>query len=237
MSYQLWYWPDIPGRGEFIRLPMEAAGIAYSEPARTAADGLAAVAAYLETLDQQPAFAVPLLDTGSEQIAQTPNILAFLGEEHGIGPAGAAQRRYLNQLQIDMADFAEEMHSTHHPVSAYLYYEDQKAEAARVAEAFRTDRVGKYLAHFERAARTSDGDWLVGDEWSCGDTSMAQLLDGLCYAFPRRMAILAPEFRKLQTIRRKISALAGIVSYRQSSRWQAFNQEGLLRHYPEHDAP
>lgn len=236
MNYRLWYWPDIPGRGEFIRLPLEAAGIAYDEPARTAQNGYAAVTAKLETPGNQPAFAVPLLETPDEDIAQTANILAYLGDTHDIGPSGATQRRYLNQLQIDIADFVEELHSTHHPVSPYLYYEQQKEMAAQVAEAFRTDRIPKYLAHFERAAQSSQGEWLVGNRWSCGDTSIAHLLDGLDHAFPRRMATLAPDIPKLEAIRQKVASLPGIAAYRATARWQPFNQQGLFRHYPELDS-
>ena len=34
MSIELWYWPGIPGRGEFVRLFMEAAEIDYEDMAR-----------------------------------------------------------------------------------------------------------------------------------------------------------------------------------------------------------
>ena len=34
MPYDLWYWPSIQGRGEFVRLPLEAAGIEYRDRAR-----------------------------------------------------------------------------------------------------------------------------------------------------------------------------------------------------------
>ena len=34
MSYDLWYWPSIQGRGEFVRLALEAAEIAYTDRAR-----------------------------------------------------------------------------------------------------------------------------------------------------------------------------------------------------------
>lgn len=236
MSYRLWYWPNLPGRGEFIRLPMEAAGIAYSEPAREAEDGFAAVIAFLGGMEDRPARAVPVLETGQENIAQTPNILAFLGEEHGIGPSGTRERRYLNQIQLDIADFVEEVHLTHHPIAVMLYYEDQKAEAARNAEAFRHDRIPAYLGYFEKAARANGGDWLVGDRWSCGDTSVALLLAGMDYAFPQRMAALSGEFPKLQAIRQRVFAMPGIAAYRASPRCQKFGMEGIFRHYPELDA-
>lgn len=236
MTYVLWYWPGLPGRGEFIRLPLEAAGIAYSEPARAADDGFKAVQDHLESMAAQPAFAVPLLETGTQAIAQVSNILDFLVEEHGLGPADARSRRYLNQLQCDMADLTEEEHSVHHPVATSAYYEDQKDAAQQAAKAFREERIPKYLSHLEAAARASDGDWLMGAHWSTGDMSVAYLLDGLHYAFPQRMAGLSGEYPALERIRTNVSALDAIAAYRASDRWQPFGENGIFRDYPELDA-
>ena len=130
MSYALWYWPGLPGRGEFVRLVMEGADIAYTEPARAPGlsndDGMTKVAEHLAAMENRPAFAVPLLELESESIAQTPNILAFLTEMHDIGTKDAAARRYMNQQQLDIADMTEEVHGVHHPIATSLYYDDQK---------------------------------------------------------------------------------------------------------------
>lgn len=236
MRYELWYWPGLPGRGEYVRLPLEAAGIAYREPAREAGNDFQLVAEHLAAM-KRPAFAVPLLETGSESIAQTPNILNFLTEEHGIGPTDAAGRRYLNQLQCDIADMTEEVHGVHHPIATSLYYDDQKDAASRAAEAFREERIPKYLAHFERAAQASGGNWLTGDAWSTGDTSIAYLLDGLEWAFPRRMAAVLGRYPRLAAIRAAVRELPGIAAYLASERRQPFGREGIFRDYPELDAP
>ena len=37
--YELLYWPGIPGRGEFIRLAFEAAGVSYKDTANESEDG------------------------------------------------------------------------------------------------------------------------------------------------------------------------------------------------------
>lgn len=237
MAYELWYWPGLPGRGEFVRLPMEAAGIAYREPAREGGDDFSAVQRHLDGMTARPAFAVPLLETGSESIAQTANILLFLAVEHGLGPTDKAGMRYLNQLQCDIADFTEEVHSVHHPIATGLYYEDQKDAASKAAEGFREERIPKYLGHLEKAAQANGTDWLVGDTWSTGDTSVAYLLDGLGFAFPRRMATVAHEFPKLHSIRDRVFAIDGIAAYRSSQRCQPFGQHGIFRHYTELDAP
>ncbi|MXO64197.1 glutathione S-transferase [Altericroceibacterium endophyticum] len=237
MVYDFWYWPTLPGRGDFIRYPLEAAQIPYTDCARDAEDGFAAVAEHLEAKQGCHAFAVPLLETGSESIAQTANILLFLNQEHGLGPSDAAGMRYLNQLQCDIADITEEVHAVHHPISTAFYYEDQRDAAIQSAEKFREQRIPKYLAHFERIANAHDGDWLLeGDSWSTGDTSIAYLLDGLHFMFPLRMAALQSDYPTIHQIQQKTFALEYLDAYRASDRCAAFGTEGIFRNYPELDA-
>ncbi|WP_299309300.1 glutathione S-transferase [uncultured Croceicoccus sp.] len=240
MSYDLWYWPGLPGRGEFVRLVLEAADIAYTEPARASGlstdDGMSKVAEHLAAMKSRPAFAVPLLETAGESIAQTPNIIAFLTEEHDIGTNDAAARRYMNQLQLDIADMTEEVHGVHHPIATSLYYEDQKDAAMQAAEDFRENRIPKYCNHFEAAVQANGGDWAIGKTWSGLDASLAYLLDGLHWMFPKRMAALAGDYPKLHAIRDAFFALPRIAEYRKSDRCQPFGKEGIFRNYPELDA-
>ena len=49
-----------------------------------------------------------------------------------------------------MADFLVEIHDTHHPVSANLYFEQQRKEARRRSADFLKNRVPKFLGYFER---------------------------------------------------------------------------------------
>ena len=93
-----------------------------------------------------PAFAPPWLKAGKLVIGQTPNILLFLGERHGLAPKAAAGRLWVHQMQLTLADFLVEIHDIHHPIGSGLYYEEQKAEASRRAEDFRSVRAAKYSA-------------------------------------------------------------------------------------------
>jgi glutathione S-transferase len=125
MTYDLWYWAEIPGRGEFVRLTLEAAGIAYRDLARE----LGSDAMMKDMASRRPRpFAPPYLVAGDLCIAQTANILRFLSERHGLGPADEAGRLLVHQIQLTIADLVEEIHGVHHPVDAGLYYHDQKPE-------------------------------------------------------------------------------------------------------------
>lgn len=231
MAYQLWYWPQIQGRGEFVRLAMEAAGIAYRDMARER--GADALMADLHGRGDRAPFAPPYLDTGEQVIAQVANILLYLGERHGIAPQDDAARRWLNEVQLTIADMVAEVHQVHHPVGVGAYYEDQKPEAARIATEFREARMPKFLRWFEAAI---EGEWLVGDRWSYGDTSLFQLVEGLHYMFPRRMQAIEGDYPKLLALRARVAALPGVHEYCISDRRIGFNTDGIFRHYPELDA-
>jgi len=234
MPYRLWYWAEIQGRGEFVRLPMEAAGIAYVDMARE--QGSDALIADMRKRRGRAPFAPPYLDADGMTIAQVANILLFLGERHALAPSDMAGRLWLHQLQLTIADFVAEVHQVHHPVGTGLYYEDQKAEAARFAKEFREDRMPKFLGHFEQAANAEPGDWLVGDRWTYGDCALFQLVEGLRYMFPRRMASLERDIPSLLRIHGQVAALPGIEAYLASPRRIPFNADGIFRHYPELDA-
>jgi len=229
---QLWYWPTIQGRGEFIRLALEAAGLLYEDCARKA--GEEGLMADLASRGPTGPFAPPYLDTGKKVIAQVANILLYLGDTHDLAPA--TQRYWLNQLQLTVADLVVEVHNVHHPIDPMAYYEDQKPEALRYAEQFRANRLPKFLGHFEAAATAHPGDWLTGKRWSYADTSLFQVIEGLRYMFPKRMAALKGEYPALNLLHGKVAALPGIAAYLKSDRRLPFSTEGIFRHYPELDA-
>ena len=235
MSYQLWYWPSIPGRGEFVRLPMEAAGIAYEDCARVE-DGEHALLADMEARRGRIPFAPPYLVNDGLVIAQVANILMYLGERHGVAPSNIGDRLWLNELQLTIADMVAEVHNVHHPVAAMAYYDDQKAEAARAAKQFRDERMPKFLRYFEHAVDANPGDWIIDHRWTYVDTSLFQLVDGLRYMFPKRMATLEPDYPNVVRIRGQVADLPGIRAYLKSDRRLAFNEDGVFRHYPELDA-
>ena len=234
MAYKLWYWPSIQGRGEFVRLALEAAEIAYEDCARTV--GEEGLLADLNDRTGRTPFAPPYLELDGLVIAQVANILLYLGERHSIAPSTLADRLWLNQLQLTIADLVAEVHNVHHPVAMMDYYDDQKPEAARAAKQFREERLPKFLGHFEDAAQANPGDWLIDHRWTYADTSLFQIVEGLRYMFPQRMKTLEPEYPNLIRIHDQVAELPGIKAYLKSDRRIAFNTDGIFRAYPELDA-
>lgn len=233
--YELWYWPGIPGRGEFPRLALEAGKIPYRDMAREAGeDAYKALAKDMDRSRDDPPFAPPYLITDDGlAIGQSTNILLYLGEKHGLAPRDPAGRLWVNQCQLTIADVVAEAHDTHHPVSYSDYYEDQKSEAARRAEDFRTHRIPKYLDWFERILGER-GAWLAGGAWSYADLSLFHLVEGLKYAFPRCMARVTRDVPKVMKLHAAVAELPELQDYLASDRRLPFN-DGIFRYYPELD--
>jgi len=237
-TYELFYWPTIQGRGEFVRLALEEAGAPYVDVARrpeAEGGGVKTMMKLLHAPGMAP-FAPPFLRMGSLVVAQTANILLYLAPRHALVPDDEASRLHANQLQLTISDMVAEVHDTHHPVGPGLYYEDQKPEARRNAESFVRERIPKYLAHFERATQGGSGPYLFGTDVSYVDLSLFQLLQGLGYAFPRATASAAKKVPGLVQLCDRVRARPRIAAYLASSRRLAFNEDGIFRRYPELDA-
>lgn len=240
MTRELYYWPTIQGRGEFVRLVLEEAGAEYEDVGRRG-DGadFAAVAGVLAPEgDARPPFAPPVLKDGDRVIAQTANILLYLGPRHGLMPDDEAGRLWTHQLQLTIADWLVEVHDTHHPLGPSLYYEQQKPEAAKRAQAFHRDRLPKFMEYFETvlSMNPSGPAYLVGGTLTTADLSLFQMIAGLRYAFPGAMDALEPEYPRSVELHDRIAGRAAIARYLASPRRLPFNQDGIFRHYPELDA-
>lgn len=234
MHYDLYYWTGLQGRGEFVRLALEDAAADYTDVARV--EGDAAMNAFLEGQHEgaRP-FAPPFLKAGRLVIAQVAGILHYLGPHLGLVPQAESRRLQALQLQMTITDLVAEVHDTHHPIASALYYEDQKTEARRRAEDLRSNRLPKFLGYFEDVLEQGGGRHALGQH-SYVDLSLFQVMSGLEYMFPKRMATLAPTLPLLQALRARIAQRPNTAAYLASERRVAFNTRGLFRHYPELDA-
>ena len=235
MHYQLFYWTGIQGRGEFVRLALEDAGASYDDVARDQGDD--AIMQYLDGVhDGTLPFAPPFLKAGRLLIAQTANILHYLGPPLALVPQGESRQLYANQLQLTIADLVAEIHDSHHPIAGGLYYEDQRNEARRRAADLRGTRLPKYLDHFEQVLGRAGGLHAVR-EHSYVDLSLFQLMSGLAYAFPRAMQRLSHQLPLLCALQQRVLQRPRIAAYLASPRRLPFNENGIFRHYPELDDP
>lgn len=237
MPYELYYWPSIQGRGEFVRLALEEARADYIDVARDPRKGVRAMQSFMDK-SERPPFAPPFLKEGDLIIGQTAAILFYLGGKHDLAPQEDAGRLWTHQIQLTIADFVLEVHDTHHPISSGLYYEDQKDEAARRTQDFRDNRVPKYLAWFETIlTRNPEGAaHLVGGKITYADLSLFQVIAGLTYAFPKLMKRELRDYPNVAALYKAVAKRPRIKAYLDSPRRIPFNESGIFRKYPELDA-
>jgi glutathione S-transferase len=234
MRYQLYYWPEIQGRGEFVRLALEDAGASYDDVARKSG-GVDKMMAMMGGRDKHPPFAPPFLKSGRLVIAQTAEILFYLGPRLKLAPREEAGRLWLHQLQLTVMDFFKEIHDTHHPIGNEFYYEDAKPEAKRFSKNFLGHRAPKYLGYFEDVLEKSGGSFILGRKASYADLSLFQLTQGLRYAFPQAFARIERKVPRVVAVHDLVAERPRIKKYLASSRRIAFNESGIFRHYPELD--
>ena len=234
MRYQLYYWPGIQGRGEFVRLAFEDAGAAYDDVARKAG-GMDKMMAMMDGRDKRPPFAPPFLKAGKIVIAQAAEILYYIGPRLKLSPRAEADRLWLHQLQLTVTDFVKEIHDTHHPLGGELYYEDAKPEAKRFSKNFLKERAPKYLGYFETVLKKSKGPYTLGRSVSYMDLSLFQLIEGLRYAFPKAMKRIERDVPCVIALRDKVAERERLKKYLTSPRRIPFNESGIFRHYPELD--
>ncbi len=241
MQYQLYYWPGIQGRGEFIRLALEEGGARYRDVAATPERAGGGVAAILTMLAARgvvrPPFAVPVLKAGRQLIAQTPNILLYLGGRLALAPRDEAGRVWTHQLTLTILDLYLEIFHTHHPLGDGYAYEEQKEPARRCTRYFLRMRLPKFLGYFERILELNRAHrpWMVGARVSYADLSMAQVIAGLRYAFPKATARALRKRPRLAALHDAVFERPRIARYATSGRRLPFNNEDLFRHYPELD--
>jgi glutathione S-transferase len=247
MTYQLHYWPSIQGRGEFIRLALEAAGASYVDVTRGRKKEGHGVPALMALLNNpkitHPHFAPPVLVHGKHVIAQTAAILLYLGPRLKLVGKNGSDRLWAHQIQLTIADVVNEVHDTHHPVGPSLYYEDQKPEALRAAQQFCATRIPKYLAWFEtvlernprnaKSLHQGTGLHLLGARLSYVDLSLFQLMEGLQYAFPKTLKQALKEVPLVAALHAAVPRHKRVAAYLSSERRIAFNEDGIFRYYPE----
>ncbi len=229
--YELYYWPTIQGRGEFVRLALEESGASYVDVARQSKAGVSTMMKMMQAETGTPPFAPPFLKAGALVIGQTANILLYLGDRHGLAPKTESGRLWVHQLQLTIADLVQEVHDTHHPIGTSLYYEDQKSAAKLRAAEFRKERVPKYCGYFERLMVGSGGPFVTGRKLTYADLSLFQIIEGLRYAFPKHMKKFERKIPALVGLHDRVAARPNIAAYLASDRRIPFNEDGIFRHY------
>jgi glutathione S-transferase len=81
----------------------------------------------------------------------------------------------------------------------------------------------------------SGGAYVTGRRVTYVDLSLFQIVEGLRYAFPKRMKAFERKIPALVELHERVAARPNIKAYLSSDRRIAFNEDGIFRHYKELD--
>ncbi len=90
-EWKLYYWNGFPGRGEYVRLLFEEAGVPYEDVCNKACSSESVMKFKEGKADGFPVFAPPVVQKGEFVLSQTPAILQHLGKELGLYPEGGPE--------------------------------------------------------------------------------------------------------------------------------------------------
>ena len=78
--------------------------------------------------------------------------------------------------------------------------------------------------------------YVTGRRLTYVDLSLFQIVEGLRYAFPKRMKAFERDIPGLVGLHDRVAARPNIRAYLESDRRIPFNEDGIFRHYKELDA-
>ncbi len=143
-AWELIYWHFLPGRGDFVRLIFEEAGVAYDDVCKREGNSNTAMKYYKGENDGFPVIAPPIIRKGSFVLNQSTAILSYLGKEFGLFPGGGAEEEaHALQMALSACDYISEGRECFHPVEKHGSYDMQKEEAKPFIGKFKKDRIPK----------------------------------------------------------------------------------------------
>jgi glutathione S-transferase len=157
----------IKGRGEFLRLMLEDAGVAYvnsddnlygptgmMDAFRGSPENAAAESGHY------PVFFPPGLwhrpaDGDEVLINQVGACMIYLGDQLGYAPQTVAEKARANSIMLNALDYVSEGRSSFHPVQNTMSYSDQKEQGDKVSKEFSEHRMKLFLHHFNKVVKTN----------------------------------------------------------------------------------
>ena len=199
-----------------MRLALEEAGADYVDVARRGRQTRRAPA-MMKLLESNPAGAAALCaavpEAGKDISRRRRSFCSISAPRLSLAPRDEAGRLWAHQLQLTVTDLVVHIHDTHHPVSGWLYYEEQRPAAKRRTADFWRYRAPKFLGYFERVLQRNGGKYMVGRRLTYVDLSLFQIVEGLRYAFPKRMKRFEKKVPLLIALHDRVAKRPRIAAY------------------------
>mmetsp|Transcript_10248 Transcript_10248/g.19104 ORF Transcript_10248/g.19104 Transcript_10248/m.19104 type:complete len:249 (-) Transcript_10248:275-1021(-) len=239
--WEMYYWAymredgknHMVGRGEFVRLMFELAGVSYTDYGVTK-DGMPKVVEFLRgggNVDF-PVFAPPAIKRGYFVLSQTPAIVKFLGKEFGFYPQNSLDEAHADSLNAMVTDFVAEGRLVFHSKTFTGSYSSQVEEVKPTIAWFENERLGKFMSYLESVneynAKSNPQGYFIGASLTYVDIAVFHALCAAESQFPERYAQLSQSLPHLVAFKDKIASIPNIAAYLASDRRGLFAGDSMM---------
>ncbi|XP_035669728.1 glutathione S-transferase P-like isoform X2 [Branchiostoma floridae] len=231
-EWVLYYWgcpPGVkpfPGRGEFVRLIFEEAGVKFRE-----VNDFEVLKKLFFTEKQKGfyAFAPPMIQRGKFRLSQTSVICSYLGKQFGLWPESEEDQWRAQQLNITIHDFIAEGRLAFHGRNPVESYYTQKEETQPYIDRFVATRLPRWLTHLETALKANnDGQgFVIGGKLTYVDLGLLHVLRATESQFPQAWAS-NDSIPLLKAFKARLSARPNLAAYFNSDRCVPFEGNSMM---------
>jgi len=239
VPWELYYWASIKdgknrmiGRGEFVRLLFEAAGVPFVDHGVQDPSSVAAFV-FGGNKDGFPVFAPPIIKKGDFVLFSTPTIMRYLGKQFGLYPKSGEDEAHADAVMELATDFIAEGRLVFHPKCFIASYYEQIEESKPYVAWFEDQRLGKFLNHFEKLlnyneTRFRSSGFVVGNELTYADIALFHVLDAAQNQFPQAFEKVISATTHLRPFMTKIRELPRVSAYLASDRRGSYEGNSMM---------
>jgi glutathione S-transferase len=239
--WELYYWANVKedgrnhmiGRGEFVRLMFEVAGVPFIDHG---VKDMSEVVHFLRGGGNVgfPIFAPPAIKKGDFVLSQTPVIVKYLGQEFGLYPTNKADEAHAESLEAFVTDFICEGRLVFHAKQFTKSYYDQVEETKDNVTWFATERLPQFLGYLEKVLvfnNSQEGNSLgffIGNSMTYVDVAVFHTLEAAASQFPDRFQEISGSTPQLVTFRSTMLSHPRIAAYLASDRRGFFEGNSMM---------
>ncbi|XP_013395749.1 glutathione S-transferase [Lingula anatina] len=234
-EWVLYYWP-LAGRGEFVRLVFEEAGVPYKE-----INDVELLSKNFKKIDLPPSedfsfpcFAPPVIKKGDFVLSQTPVICEYLGKKFGLYPDGGEEEEYhARQFNLTIHDFIADGRLAFHGRNHTESYYTQKEETQTYIDFFVKNRLPKWLRNLEHLLNANYGKhggkgYAIGTKMTYVDLALLHVLRATESQFPAPWEELKGSFPLCREFKERMSQRPNLAAYFKSDRCRPFEGNSMM---------
>lgn len=193
-KWQILYWPAFgptgkifagAGRAEYLRVMFEEADVPYED----ISEGIKEYFWSDTEAQPRPVLAPPVIRKDDFVLCQTPVCAKHLAVEFGMYPSSSRDdASRAEQIVATVHEYIAEGRMAFHPVKNSMSYHDQVEEAKPYIEAFKKERLPRYMSHFERCLEANNtiggSSFFVGNSLTYVDLQVMVMLQVTRFQVP-----------------------------------------------------